>query len=254
MVKASLYDSKAYYGVREYFKTIYFLNDDFSLDSSYTFYQYPTDMSYADGVYYVTAGSKYSSVDKQEWTISDGSFQLPIHNKYSYTNYKSSDRNYFYCDGTGFLKALFEGDKPEFIDIVGDTYYYIDKNTLYLSPDGMYFDKFVFDKPVQKLSKINDTLYVNDEPMEYKLYRNLTVKADNNYIVFKKAPFETNGISYAPYNYLKQVTNATVDIDDANLIIKDGIVYVPIAQFAKANNFDVSYDEKLHRVTIKTNN
>lgn len=254
MVKASLYDSKAYYGVREYFKTIYFLNDDFSLDSSYTFYQYPTDMSYADGVYYVTAGSKYSSVDKQKWTISDGSFQLPIHNKYSYTNYKSSDRNYFYCDGTGFLKALFEGDKPEFIDIVGDTYYYIDKNTLYLSPDGMYFDKFVFDKPVQKLSKINDTLYVNDEPMEYKLYRNLTVKADNNYIVFKSQPFETDGISYAPYNYLKQITNATVEIDDANLIIKDGIVYVPIAQFAKANNFDVSYDEKLHRVTIKTNN
>lgn len=253
MVKASLYDSKAYSTVREYFKTIFFLNDDFSLDSSYTFYQYPNDMSYADGVYYVTSGgSKYSSVDKQKWTISDGSFNLPVNNKYSYTNYKSKDNNYFYCDGTGFLKGMFEGEKPDFIEITGDTYYYVDGNNLYLSPDGMYFDKFEFSKPVTKISKIKDTIYVNDECFEYKLYRNLTVRVNDNYIIFKNLPYETDGISYAPYEFLKQVTDAKTDIEDSKLIVKKGTVYVPVAEFAKVNGFDISYDESFHRVTITT--
>ncbi len=252
MVKPSLYDSKAYYGVREYFKTIYFLNDDFSLDSSYTFYQYPTDMSYADGVYYVTAGSKYSSVDKTNWALSDGTFNLPVSNRYSYTNYKSSDRNYFYCDGTGFLKGIFEGDKPEFIDVAGDTYYYIDNNVLYLSPDGMYFDKLDLSQAVSKISKIGDTLYINDALYQYKKYRNLTVRVNDNYVIFASRPYEQNGVSYAPYEFLKKVCNAQSDVAHDKLIIKNGYAYVEIAEFCKVNGFEVLYDESLHRVTINT--
>lgn len=252
MVKPSLYDSKAYYGVREFFKTVYFLNDDFSLQSSHTFYQYPTDMSYADGVYYVTAGSKYSSVDKKKWTISDGSFNLPVSNNVSYTNYKSFDRNYYYCDGKGFLKGVFETQKPEFIDVVGDTYYYVKDNKLYLSNDGMYFELFKSGEPVNKISKIGDSLYINNIKYKYTPHRNLTIRVDNNYIIFKNTPFEVNGVSYAPYEFLKEVCSSKYNIKDTAFTIKNGCVYAQIAEFCKTNGYDVSYDEEFHRVTITT--
>jgi len=250
MVKPSLYDSRPYYDVREFFKTVYFLNDDFSLESSYTFYQYPTDMSYADGVYYVTAGSKYSSVDTENWTMSDGTFNLPVGNRYSYTNYKSSNGNYFFCDGSGFLEAIYEGEKPEFIDVAGDAYYCIDGNALYVSFDGMYFDTFKTDGVIERVSKIDDTLYINDKPYTYKKYRNLTVRVDNKYVVFNNRPYEENGVSYAPYEFLKKVCNAEIAIAQDELTVKNGCVYVPIAEFCKINGFSVFYDEEFHRVTI----
>ncbi len=255
MVKPVLYDSKPYYDVRGFFRTVYFLNDDFSLNTSATFAHYPTDMSYADRVYYVTAGSKYSSVDLEKWNLSDGSFNLPVWNNYLYTNYKTSDgKNYFFCDGLGFQKGIYEGDMPEFIDVAGDMYYYLDGDTLFASFDGMYFDEIFHGETIEKVSKIGDTLFVNDKAYMCPKYRNLTVRVDDEYIIFKQRPYTENGISYAPYEFLKVVTGADVEVPDEGLTVKDGCVFVPIAELCRLNGFEVSYDGERHRVTIKTAN
>lgn len=254
MVKPVLYDSEPYYDVRGYFTTVYFLNDDFSLKTTHTFIHYPTDMSYADGVYYVTAGGKYSSVDLKEWILSDGSFNLPVWNNYSYTNYKSTDgRDYFFCDGLGFQKGIYEGKKPEYIDVAGDMYYYLDGRTLYASFDGMYFDEIHFSETIEKISKVRDTLYINDMPCTLSKYRNLTIRVDDEYIIFNRRPYTENGISYAPYEFLMEAIKAQIPLPDEKLVVRNGSVYVPVAELCRLNGFEVSYDGKWHRVTVNTN-
>ncbi len=253
MVKPVLYDSKPYYDVRGFFRTVYFLNDDFSLNKSHTFDHYPTDMSYADRVYYVTAGSKYSSVDLEKWNLSDGSFNLPVWNNYSYTNYKTSNgKNYFFCDGLGFQKGVYEGEMPEFIDVAGDMYYYLEDDTLFASFDGMYFDRIYHGETIKKVSKIGDTLFINDKTYICPKYRNLTVRVDDEYIIFNHRPYTENGVSYAPYEFLKNVSDAVISVPDESLVVKNGCVFVPVAEFCRINNFEVSYDEKWHRVSIET--
>ena len=132
-------------------------------------------------------------------------------------------------------------------------YYYLDGRTLYASFDGMYFDEIHFSETIEKISKVGDTLYINDMPSTLSKYRNLTLRVDDEYIIFNRRPYTENGISYAPYEFLMEATKAQIPLPDEKLVVRNGSVYAPIAELCRLNGLNVSYDGKWHRVTVETN-
>ena len=249
MVKPALYDSKPYYVVREFFKTVYFLNDDFSLKSSHTLYQYPTDMSYADGTYYITAGSKYKSEDGEKWELTDGSFLLPVDNGGVFSCYRSG-KDYYYNGGDGFSLSAFEGEAPLFIEQAGHVYYYVKNNTAFVSADGMYFTPYKTSSGVESIATVNDRLIINGVNYALPLADAVYVKLDGTYAVFENKPYIENDRVYVPYGYLSKLTGGT--LNDSKLVLRNGEAYAPVRDFCDANGYEVSYDAVKKCVNITT--
>lgn len=251
MVKPCLYDSAPYYGIREFFKEMYFLNEDFTLRSSHTFYQYPTDMSYAKGVYYVTAGSKYESRDLKEWKLTDGSFLLPADNGGTFAVRKTGS-DIHYSTGGDYVPSLFEGSKPDFIEACGKLYYYTKDKSIYVSSDGMYFDSFPLKGFLEKIAYTPGKLTVNDDIYEYAPADGVYVMADGRYVVFNNKPYMENDRIYVPYGYIRDVCGEISPMPDDKLTVKNGETYVAIAEFCAHNGYKVSYDEKTNCASVVT--
>lgn len=242
MVKAALYDSTPYYGIREFFSKIYYLDNNFNLVSEVPLYQYPTEMSYARGTYFVNAGSVYSSADMKEWTLTDGSFDLPRDNGGVFSVRKSGRFYQYSTDGREYYDAVYEGKKPDFIETAGDYYYYINGKNVYVSADGMYFDRVFIGSAVEKLSAVGGKLYVND--MEYDIVPKAVphISYNGTYLVFDNKPFEKDGRMYAPYNYLRNICGEKSAADKEKLIEHNDEEYIAVADFCAANGFSLSYD------------
>ena len=251
MVKPSLYDSAPYYGIREFFTKVYFLNEDFTLRSSHTFYQYPTDMSYSKGVYYVTAGSKYKSSDGINWTITDGSYLLPVDNGRLFA-VKKSGKDIMYCADEEYMPSIFEKTKPDFVEISGDIYYYTKGKDIFVSSDGMYFDKFELDGALEHISYLNNKLVINDKVYNYSLKNGTYVMVDGKYIIFANKPFKENDRIYVPYRFISQVCQSTNPMSDSELVVKNGETYVGIASFCVKNGYTVEYDAPYNCAVVNT--
>ena len=253
MVKPSLYDSSPYYGIREFFTKVYFLNEDFTLYSSHTFYQYPTDMSYAKGVYYVTAGSKYMSTDRKEWTLTDGSYLLPVDNGNLFA-VKKSGSEILYCGDGDYMPSVFESGKPDFVERAGDIYYYTRGKNIYVSYDGMYFKQFPLEGSLEKISYSNNKLNINGKLFDYIPQNAAYVMVDGKYVIFSNKPYEENGRIYVPYRFIKEVCGEVCPISDKSLIVRNGETYVGIAAFCANNGYLVEYDEKYNCAVVTTKN
>ena len=251
MVKPSLYDSTPYYGIREFFTTVYFLNEDFTFRSSYEFYQYPTDISYAKGVWYVTAGSKYMSDDLKEWTLTDGTYLLPVDNG-SLFALRQSGRDFFYCARGDYMPSVFEGEKPDFAEIAGEIYYYTKGEDVYVSADGMSFDKFPLGGELEKISCLGGKLTINDSTYDYTPETGVYVMVDGKYIIFDNKPYMDNDRIYVPYGFIRQICGEDAPLSDELLIVKDGEIYVGIAAFCSANGYSVEYDEAYNCAVVTT--
>ena len=161
MAKVHLYDSKPYYGIREFFKNIYFLDNNFNLVKKAELYQYPTAMSYAKGIYYITAGSNYSSTDGENWEILDGSFDLPCWNYGENSVKMVNGEVYVSTDGTNYNLVKNSNFKPYFVKALGDVYYSISGNKLYLSKDAISWKCLDAPEAVSFIERIGDSVVIN---------------------------------------------------------------------------------------------
>lgn len=243
MVKAALYDSTPYYGIREFFSKIYYLDDNFNLVSETPLYQYPTEMSYAKGVYYVNAGSVYSSENMTDWVLTDGTFDLPVDNGGIFAVRKSGRIYQYSTNGKEYYDACFEGKKPDFIETAGNIYYYINEKNVYVSADGMYFDRVFVGSAVEKISSVGNKLYVNDIEYDIKPKSVPHVSFNGTYLVFDNKPFEKDGRMYAPYNYLRNICSEKVSADPADLVMHNDEEYISVARFCTDNGYSLDYDE-----------
>ena len=161
MVKSHLYDSTPYYGIREFFKHVYFLDNDFNLKSTVEFYQYPTQMSYAKGKYYVTAGTDYVSSDGVNWEMIPSANDLPCWNYGRFSALMKDGTVYISEDGTDYKPVLNADFKPYFIRALGDIYYSIRGTRLYVSGDCISWESFDCGASVSELERIGNTIVVN---------------------------------------------------------------------------------------------
>ena len=248
VVKPCIYDSVPYYGAREYFREVYFLNDDFTLKDTVIFNRYPTDMSYAKGKYYVTAGSRFVSDDTKEWSITASDTSMPVDNGKLFSAYSKNGMIYLSADGADYNPVLSDRNKPGFVECLGDIYYCIDKNTLLLSGDGVYWDKFEFDRRIDRVRRVGSSVLVNDShSFEYVPESRMIVKIDGSYISFDDdILYDGEGSALVPALQLCKALEITAIYPTETI---NGTEYVPLRQTLELSGYSVSYDAQSDIVT-----
>lgn len=235
VVKPCIYDSVPYYGAREYFRKVYFLNEDFSLKDTVKFNRYPTDMSYAKGKYYVTAGSRFVSEDTEKWEITPSDTSMPVDNGNIFSAYSKDGSIYLSKDGEKYYPVLFDENKPKFVECLGDVYYCTDKNTLLLSGDGVYWDKFEFDERIDYVRRVEDKILVNNiHSFEYVPESSLVLMLDGKFISFDDdILYDENGSSLVPAKQLLKALGASAYYADE---------YAPLRETLENNGYTLYYD------------
>lgn len=267
VVKPCIYDAVPYYGVREYFRDVYFLNADFTLKDTVKFNRYPTDMSYAKGTYYITAGSRYKSVDRKNWEITDSSVSMPVDNGGKFSAYTKNGNTYLSQDGNNYSEVVFNGEKPLFAECLGDVYYSINKNKVMLSGDGINWNEFTFDEQINLVRRVGKTILVNNKySFEYEPQDVTNVMADGKYISLKnKLIFTDDGSAAADIYELSSVLGASVAVSGDDLTVNsgkntinasdysfdvNGTKYVKVRAFCEALGYTVSYNPDFDLVII----
>ncbi len=251
VVKPCIYDSVPYYGAREYFRDVYFLNEDFTLKNTVHFNRYPTDMSYAKGKYYITAGSRYVSKDGENWEISRQKGSMPADNGKRFCGYTLNGEIFLSADGEFYSPVEFLANKPLFIECVGDVYYSIDKNDLFLSCDGVYWDKYTFDERVALVRRVENKILVNGKyEIEYVTQDNMILMADGKYIsLTEKIEFSPDGSALVKAEDLKKFVNTDVAVSIGS-IESEANGYVPLRYCAEFLGYSVDYDAKNDTVIL----
>lgn len=249
VVKPCIYDSIPYYGAREYFRDVYFLNEDFTLKDTVHFNRYPTDMSFAKGEYFVNAGSRYKSTDGKEWSITQQKGSMPVDNGKRFCGYTLNGSIYLSPDGNNYAPVVFFGKKPLFIECVGDVYYSIDKNTLLLSSDGIYWDEYAFDERIDLVRRIGDKISVNGKyEIEYKPTEKTAVSINGKYVSFTDGVhFDENGSALVKGTELAEMLVSDTAFPIGG-IGTDG--FVPIRACAELAGYKVDYDGKTDTVIL----
>lgn len=213
MVKAGLYDGIPYYGVRDFFKSIYFLDESFELEKKVDFQNYPTAITAANGLFYVKAGTPYYSADKEKWDM--GNSKMPCWNYGKFSARVNSGEIYLSTDGKDFARVNYTGFKPSYIDALGDIYYYADRNTLYVSSDGIYWSSIIAENAVSSIYKTNDEIVINKSehfPIPYMPQRDV-IMYNGEYLSCTAAPIYENGTLLLPLRAVCEALGAEVSWD-----------------------------------------
>ena len=202
-----------YYIVRDYYRDVWFLSEDFRILWKKKFEIYPTASSGAFGLNYIQAGSVYYTENGEDWELLGGGINLPC---YNFGRFAASARKGEICiseDGLNYYDVLYESEKPLYIDSLGDLYYYVKGNNVYVSPDGVYWTEILTDCRINKISRTDDVLVINDNEfidLPNLRYDNFVKKFDDIYLGFNNPPVEVDGVYYIPLRAFVKMTDGKI--------------------------------------------
>ena len=281
LLRPALYDGGVYSHADFLYRTVYLLNEDFSLIASNTFGSYPQAASVANGVYYVKmSGTVFRSEGFKWWDMVYT--QMPCWNYGRFSALLDNDSILLSTDGINFSKVTYTGFKPDYIDSYGDLYYFSDGRALYLSENGLYWNGVMASQKITSFECSGDSLIINgservDMPV---LYDGTAVKYNDSYISFDNVPFIENDLTYVPLRTIADVMgcettwedgtitvsrkNSSITIEPGNstavlngteteippVIIKDDISYIPIRTLAESLGAEVDYDADTNTALI----
>lgn len=211
MAKSTLYDGIPYYYVRDFFRDVYFLDDNFNLISQKDFGAYPTEISGGDGKYFVRAGSLWFSKGDRQWKLIDSEFSTPVSNcSGRFAAYKNG-RVYLSSDGENFKPVKYYSVSPTYIDSIGDVFYYIKDNCVYVSRDGIYFKPVFSNEEIYSLGRSGDKLILNGIKYEIPIFDSKPyISTENEYIEYVGDYINAEGKSFVPIRAYASLTNGTV--------------------------------------------
>ncbi len=229
MAKSTLYDGIPYYGVREFFRDIYFFDENFKLIQQKDFGIYPFDISAGIGNYYVKAGGIWhykgdESDKKMEWEIIDSEMGVPVSNYSERIAAYKNGKIYLSENGIDFYPVRHYSISPEYIDSLGDLYYFIKGNTLYLSKDGIYFETVYCNESISKIGRTDTHILIND-----------TIK-------YEIPEFSINPIIFDGKEYIEYAGNVTVLNEKP---------FIPVRDWAKLLGYQISWDNEASAVILK---
>lgn len=282
VLKPSLYDGIPYYTVQEFFKTVYFFDKDFNYTGSYKFKNYPKAYANASGIDYFYAGSPmYTADSRKTWKYTDDT-DMPCWNYGRLSAMTKNGRIYLSENGIDFNRVKYQSFDGDYIDAIGNYYYYADGKTLYYSDNGVYWVSFVNDEKIKSIDVSEVNLILNmDTVIEPHLGIDVIIKADGNYLGFDKKPYiSKDGVTYAPLRFMCESLGAEVEWIDGNVIISkdklnliftensrtvtvngretsigapmindNGTSMIPVRTIAELLGYDVSYSDGI--VTIE---
>lgn len=160
MLKASIYDGIPYYLVCDFFRTVYFLDEDFKLVGKHEFPYYPTAFTAAKAVYYVKAGTPLYSADMRNWSMGADT-KMPCWNYGEYVAKCVNGRIYLSTDGVNFAEQEYADFKPSYIDALGNIYYYAEGAELWYSHDGINWEHVSAKEEIRSIYKTQSEIVVN---------------------------------------------------------------------------------------------
>ncbi len=283
MVKAGMYDGVPYYGARDYYKTVYFLDNNFKLIGSHKFNLYPSAFAVTNnGTYIVKAGTPFYSTNRSSWNYFKYD-NLPCYNYGKFSAVMSDKSVMLSADGTNFKKVNYQDFSPKFIDSVGDLYYYADNDMLYVSKDGLYWKTIKAKEPISHISKTSDYIIINND----KRYAipdfedNIAIMLNDEFVVPASAPFAEDGTTLVPLRFLTEALDAslkwkngliTIKKDDTVIklqtysdtafvngsmmmlshvpVVENDTAYVPIRFISEVFGLNVAWDENNQLITL----
>jgi len=202
-----------YYIVRDYYREVWFLNEEFELVWKRNFEIYPTASSGAFRMDYIKAGSVYYTDDGNDWKLLGGGLNLPC---YNYGRFAASARKGEIClseDGVNFFDVVYETSKPLYIDSLGDIYYYISDKNIYVSAEGIYWSKITSECDIEKISRTENGVVINDSfkiDLPVLNRDNYVLKFNNKYFGFSKPPIKIGESFYIPLRAFAELAGGKV--------------------------------------------
>lgn len=268
IIKPSLYDAGWYVHVNDNFKYIYLLNDDFTLREKKNLGSYPQGAVCAKGVYYVQAANAvYFLQNNGKWKITaDG---LPCWN-YGY-NAVMTDGGMIKssADGVNFSETVYKGFKPDYVDSLGNYYFFAEGRTLYLSENGLYWRSVNFNEPVETFEIMDGKVIANGKEQRDlpEFNENVLLKYEGKYIATENECLLIDDMPYLPLRETAEMMGYTVNwnegiitvekdgsgytlTDSDNCFNLEGTMYIPFEKIKNFSNAEVTYNADGRTVEI----
>ena len=220
VIKPGIYDGIPSYS-HDFFKTVYFFDNDFNYLSEYKFKFYPSAYTSINGVHFVNAGSVLYSLDGRSWTQLDTKFYMPCSNHGKFGATVSKDNKiYLTADGINFEKVKYQDFKGDYIDSIGNVYYYAKGKNLYLSTNGIYWEHHALSSDISTVNMLESGITVNGED-NFSVPKTDApiIKLKNEYLGFTQMPYEKNNTTYVPLRFLCESLGASVSWENGFIII-----------------------------------
>lgn len=262
IIHPTLYSAGIYTHVDHLFRDVYLLDEDFNLIKKQTFGGYPKDVAACKDVYYVKMSSVFRSTTQFKW------WDLVQHDLPCY-NYGRiamlTDRGTIKAsaDGKDFYEVVYNGFKPDYVDSLGDRYYFADGRTLFLSNDGIYWNAVVFQDKIKSLDIIGNIIISNgSEAQELPTYTDkIIISINDRFISPKYEPIMINDTNYIAAREFSKLCGADIEWNDGtvdingktidDVILTNDLAYISLRDFTAAVGMEIMYDADLNIAYLK---
>lgn len=213
VAKSCLYDGTPYYNVREFYRDVYLLDESFNIKLSHRFDSYATDMSYANGNFYVNAGTIFESEDFVTWNKS-ALTEMPVGNLGNLAAYMKNGRLFLSVCGEEFLQP--EAVPPAYVDAIGNVFYCADGRDLFVSANCLSWKKYTFPEKINALGRHGNILTVNgaQEVDVSEVFSTTAVKLGDQLLELAVPMLVTEDeTAYIPLRAFAEVVGAAVSWD-----------------------------------------
>lgn len=184
---------------------IYFLDEDFNLTNTHLFSAQPVEASYAKGMYYVRTadGTSYRSADAETWQPY-GEKQIPKDNGSSFAAVLANGIELITLDAERFYRVDYQANTPPYIEVIGDLYYYVEGETIYVSSDGVYWHGYDAGVPVETVQRVKEYLVVNGNLiLEIPTpAQEIVVRIGDTVLAFDQPPVIANDRTMVPIRFV----------------------------------------------------
>ncbi|MBE7047599.1 MAG: copper amine oxidase N-terminal domain-containing protein [Ruminococcaceae bacterium] len=288
MAKWGEYDgAPAYFqAALDFYSKIYMFDEEFNLKDEVAFPKFPTRMSFSDGIYYVTAGDEYYSTGGMKW-LKLNTLNPP--KKANGLSLTSTKYGYYFIksDEMDFTKLDFEDKMPKYVMASADIFYYTDKEKIYVSKTGQYWDEIDAGEDILTIDIIGNEFVINgykNIPVPQNIKEDVIIKLNHEIPVSKERPYLKNGKLMIDARKLFEKSDIGYKIEEDKLVftkmydevivslkekkaykngeeiaineipdVKDGRFCLPFDFLTEAFGYEVKWQQNEKIVEFKTN-
>lgn len=271
IAKNCIYDGSLYKDIKDLFNKVYLLDENFKLISVIKLYSYAKEVSAANDLIYVYTDTKYYSDDNgYNWKNINSALELPLYNFGSFVASYGNGTVNLSTTGIYFNPVIYDGFSPEYLQTLGDLYYFVKENTIYYSYDGVYWNYVDAGTKINMLGRINDKFFVNDDYLIDipQNNNNTVIRYKDTYLGLNTAPFMIDGVTYIPLRsfcvtsgmsivWNEEAQSALVSDGENSVLVSneqavyiDDKMYVPVRWLGERLGYTVNYNNDYNLVRI----
>ena len=210
-----------------------------NITSTHKFNDYPSDFTYAKGVYYANTSPVVTSTDRKEWKVFASGQTMPVYNGGRFVAAFKDRGVTLSSDGIEFMPVVYENVAPEFIESYAQLYYWIKNNTLYFSHDGVYWSYALCPEPISSVYALGTNLIINGDRIVSCGTNPQTpvVVVGGTVAGYAQPPYIENGTLMVP----EALTAQLLGTNDGQILSQNS--FVPLREYAESKGCEVRWDD-----------